>query len=114
MAQITRLNLSGSTNGRRVKVAASATPGTVIHTAHATALDECYLNAHNSAATSVTLTIEFGGVATPDDVIEVTVPPKSGLMQVIAGDAVSGSLVVRAFASTANVVTLGGYVLRIA
>ena len=114
MAQITRLKFSGSTDGKRIKVVATTTAGTTIHAAHATAIDEIYLNAHNSSTSDVKLTIEFGGTTSPDDTIEVTIPAESGLTQVIAGDGLTNSLLVRAFAASANVITIGGYVLRVA
>jgi hypothetical protein len=38
-ATFSKLVLSGSTNGKAVKVVQTATAGTTIHTAHATALD---------------------------------------------------------------------------
>ena len=38
MATFTKVKLSGSTNGRGIAVAATATLGTTIHAAHATAL----------------------------------------------------------------------------
>ena len=40
MATFTKLKLSGSTDGKAIKVVQTATAGTTIHTAHATALDE--------------------------------------------------------------------------
>jgi len=58
MATFSKVILSGSTNGKAVKVAATATAGTTIHTAHATALDEIWLYAHNSSASAVKLTLE--------------------------------------------------------
>jgi hypothetical protein len=115
MATFTKLKLSGSTDGKAVKVAATATAGTTIHTAHATALDEIWLYAHNSSASIVKLTLEFGGVAAPDDHIEINIGPEgTGLVLVSPGLLLTNSLVVRAFAATANVVTLTGYVNRIA
>jgi hypothetical protein len=115
MATFTKLKLSGSTDGKAVKVAATATAGTTIHTAHATALDEIWLYAHNSSGTSVKLTLEFGGVAAPDDHIEINIGAEgTGLVLVSPGLLLTNSLVVKAFAGTANVVTLTGYVNRIA
>ena len=105
--------LSGSTNGKAVKVAATATAGTTIHTAHATALDEIWLYAVNSSASSVKLTIEYGEATAPDGNIEVTILPEAGLVTVIPGLILTGSLVVKAFAGTANVIMLSGYVNRI-
>ena len=114
MAQeFSKVVLSGSTNGKQIKVAATATAGTTIHTASATALDELWLWAVNSDTTARKLTIEFGGVAAPDDLIEVTVPAESGYLMVVPGLCLTNSLVVKAFAATANVILVNGYCNRI-
>ncbi len=113
MAQITKLKLSGSTDGRLVKVVATATAGTTIHTAHATSLDELWLWAVNSDTTDRKLTIEFGGTSAPDDLIEVTIPAEDGLYAVVPGLILTGTTVVKAFAASANVVLVGGYINRI-
>lgn len=110
---ITKLKLSGSTDGRMVKVAATSTPGTTIHTAHATNLDEVWLWTVNSDPTACKLTIEFGGTSSPDDLIELTVPPESGLRLIVPGLVLTNSVVVKAFAATANVVNVVGFVNRI-
>ena len=110
---LSRVALSGSTNGRNIKVAASATPGTLIHTAHATSLDEIWLWAINSDTTDRKLTIEFGGTTDPDDHVEMTVPAESGAMLVISGWLVTGSVLVRAFGVVANSLLINGYVNRI-
>lgn len=110
----TKVVLSGSTNGKQVKVAASATPGTTLHTASATALDEIWLWAVNSSTTAVKLTVEWGEATAPDGNIEVTVPGESGYLMVVPGLVLTNSLVVKAFAGTANVLLVNGYVNRIA
>ncbi len=110
---LTKLKLSGSTDGRMIKVVATATAGTAIHTAHASNLDEIFLYAVNSDTTSRKLTIEYGGVAAPDDLIELTIAPEDGLVLVVAGLLLTNSLLVKAFAASANVVMVGGYVNRI-
>lgn len=114
MAQITKVVLSGSTDGRMIKVVATSTPGTTIHTAHASAEDEIHLYAVNSDSTDRKLTIEFGGTTSPDDLIEFTVPAEDGLYRIIPGMILTNSLVVKAFAASANVVMVGGFVNRIA
>ena len=111
---ISRQLLSGSTTGRGVKVAATATPGTLVHTAHATSLDEVWLWCVNTDSSARKLTVEFGGTTSPDDLIEVSIPPESGLVLVSPGLTVTGGVVVRAFAATANVLVVTGYVNRIA
>lgn len=119
MASFSKIVLSGSTDGRAIKVAATATPGTTIHTASSTATvyDEIWLYAQNTDTTARKLTIEWGGVSAPDDLIEITIPAESGLTLVSPGLVLKGNatpLVVRAFAASANVVTVHGYVNRIA
>ena len=113
MATFSKQLLSGSTNGKQIKVAATATAGTTIHTAHATDLDEIWIYAVNSSASSVKLTIEYGEATAPDGNIEVTVLPEAGLVTIVPGLILTGSLVVKAFAGTANVIMLSGYVNRI-
>lgn len=107
--------LSGSTNGKAIKVAATATAGTTIHTAVSgtSNLDEIWLYAVNSSASSVKLTLEWGEASAPDGNIELTVLAESGLVLVCAGLLLQNSLVVKAFAGTANVILLHGYVNRI-
>lgn len=105
--------LSGSTNGKPIKVVATATTGTTIHTAQASStngFDEVWLWAYNSDTSARLLTIEFGGVSAPDQNIKVTIPAQAGLVLVCPGLIIQNSLVVTAFASAANVVTLSGYV----
>ena len=119
MATYSKLILSGSTDGRAIKVAATATAGTLIHTGSATAatIDEVWLYAQNTDTTARKLTIEWGGVSAPDDLIELTVGAETGLVLVAPGLLIKGNataLIVRAFAATANVITIHGYVNRIA
>lgn len=111
---ITKVKLSGSTDGKAVKVAATATLGTTVHTADATALDEVWLYAVNTSATAVKLTVEWGTGTAADGNIEQTIQPEAGLALVIPGLILTNSLVVTAFAATTNVILLTGFVNRIA
>jgi len=118
MATFSKIALSGSTDGRLIKVAQTATAGTTIHTGSSTAttFDEIWLYAVNSDSTDRKLTIEWGGVSSPDDLIEQTITAESGLLLIVPGLVIKGNatpLVVRAFAASANVVMIGGYVNRI-
>lgn len=109
----TREPLSGSTHGRGIKVVATATAGTLIHTGQAstTLSDIVTLYAYNSDTVAKALTLEWGGVTAPDDNIVVDVPPKgAGLIPVAIDLLVRNSLVIRAFCETANVVVLFGFV----
>lgn len=118
MATFTKKILSGSTDGKAVKVAATATAGTLVHTGSTTTttLDEVWLYAINSSASSVKLTIEWGEATAPDGNIEVTVLPEAGLVTVVPGLLIKGNataLTVRAFAGTANVIMIHGFVNQI-
>lgn len=115
MATFAKRILSGSTSGRSILIAATATPGTAIHTAvtGASDIDEVYLYAVNSSTADVKLTIEFGGVTSPNDLIEYTVPAENGLHLVVPGCPMNGALAIAAFAGTTNVITVSGWVNRI-
>ena len=114
MATAKKRKLSGSTDGKPIKVVATATLGTTIHTAvsgtTAGTFDEIWLWAYNSAVTATTLTIEYGGATVPDQNIVVTLAAQSGLVPILPGLILQNSLVVTAFASAANTVTLSGFV----
>ena len=115
MAQVMKRKLSASTNGRAIKVAATSTPGTTLHTAYATDttaghFDEIWLWAVNSDTSTRKLTIEFGGTSAPDDTIEQTVSPESGLVLIVPGLILQNATVVRAFAASANLVLMHGFV----
>ena len=110
---LTKLKLSGSTDGKNIKVAATATAGTLLHTAHATDLDEIYLYACLPSATDREVEIEWGEAADPDGRTTVTIPANAGWVPVVEGLLLTNSLVARAFcAAAANEVIMNGYVLR--
>jgi hypothetical protein len=116
MATFSKQMLSGSTNGRGILVAQTATAGTTIHTAVAggSSFDEVWLYAHNSSAGAVKLTLEWGGVSAPNDHIEVNVGAEgTGLILVAPGILINNGLLIRAFAATGNVINIFGYVNRI-
>lgn len=108
--------LSASVDGKGIRVAATASPGTVIHTAIASKAanewDELYLKAVNTSVSAVKLTLQWGGTVDPDDSVEITIPPETGLIEVIPGHLIQNSAIVRAFAATANVIVVHGYVNR--
>lgn len=119
MASFTKTILSGSTDGRAIKIASTSTPGTTLHTGSTSTstLDEIWLWAMNTDTSTRKLTIEWGNTSSPDDLIEISLPAESGLNLIVPGLLIKGNataLVVRAFAATTNVVTIHGYVNRIA
>jgi hypothetical protein len=118
MASFTKVLLSGSTQGKGIKVAATATAGTTIHTTgtSATVLDEIWLFATNNDTASIVLTIEFGSASTDDNIV-LTIPSKAGETLVVPGLILRGNgsagLTVAAFAATTNKITITGYINRI-
>lgn len=118
MATYSKEFLSGSSSGTPIKVAATSIgSGTTVHTAHATAKDQVYLFVTNTSSSPVTLTIGWGGTTDPDHLIldALTIPPSADCMPlpIIPGLPISGSLVVKAAAGSANVLLLTGWVDRI-
>lgn len=117
MATYSRQLLSGSTNGRAIPVAATATPGTLLHTAIAgtSAFDELYLWVSNVTTAAATLTIEWGGVTDPGDHMTkaFSIPANSPPIPVVTGQVLQNGLVVRAFSGTASALNITGYVNRI-
>lgn len=114
MATFSKIPFSASINGKGVLVSASATTGTTIHTAvsGSASFDEVWIYAHNNSTSSVKLTVEYGSTSAQDN-IEITISGESGLVLVVPGLFLNNSLVVTAFAGTANVITLHGYVNRV-
>ena len=108
--------LSASTNGKGIKVAATGTQGTLIHTATTggsnTDIDEVFIYASNPTSTQRLLTIEFGGATVPDDQIAVQVPAHTTML-VVPGLIMRAGLELRAFCSDNSSVTLHGFVNRI-
>lgn len=119
MATYTKVLLSGSTQGKPIKVAATSSTGTTIHSTgtSSTTIDEIWLYSQNTSTSPVLLTVEYGGTTAPDQNIQVTVPPQSGLTLIVPGLVLTGTGAaannVTAFAGTANVLTISGYVNRI-
>lgn len=119
MATFTKVALSGSTQGKGIKVAQTASTGTTIHATGTSSsiIDEVWLYAYNSDSAAILLTIQFGGTTAVDNDIKITIPSQSGLTLVVPGLILTGTgaaaNTVYAYAGTANVVTLSGYVNRI-
>lgn len=117
MASYSKQLLSGSTNGKGIKVAATATAGTTIHTAVAgtSSIDEIWLYANNTSSSAVKLTLEWGEATAPDGNIEINIGAEgAGMILIAPGIPLQNGLVIKAFAATANVINIFGYVNRIA
>ena len=119
MATYSKELLSGSTQGKAIKVVATSSVGTTIHATgtSATVEDEIWLYAYNSSSVTSVLTIQFGGTTAVDNDIKLSIPATSGLTLVVPGLILTGTgsaaNTVAAYAATANVITISGYVNRI-
>jgi hypothetical protein len=114
MSSAVKRLLSGSTDGKAIKVVQTGTAGDTIHTAiagtTAGTYDEIWLWAYCGHTADCVLTLEFGGVTVPDQNIVVTIPFKSGLVPIVPGLILQNGMIVKAFCSVANVVTIIGFV----
>lgn len=112
---VSRIPLSGSTHGRGVKVAATSSAGTTIHTATSstTDCDVITIYAYNSSASAVNLTLQWGGTTSVDDDIKLSIPATSGLTLIAPDLVLRNSLIIKAYAGTADVVTIHGFANRV-
>ena len=124
MAAISKVLLSGSTQGKPIHITTTATDGTgdaglstgnVIHTAvSGTAdIDEVWLYASNTSTTqSVLLTLEWGAQNNVNIQLTTLLNP-SEVTLVSPGLTLQNGLIIRAFASVEDKVNLFGYANRI-
>jgi hypothetical protein len=114
MATYARNLLSGSTNGKPIPVAATATPGTTIHTAVSgtSSFDEIYMWVSNVTGSAATLTIEWGGTTDPGNhsVKSLSIPANSVPIPIMTGQVLNNGLVVKAFSGTGSALNITGYV----
>ena len=119
MTTFSKQFLSASTDGAAIKVVATDSTGTTIHATgiSASIIDEVWLYAYNSHSTTVELTLQYGGITSPNNDIKITLDSKAGLTLLVPGLILKGTgsvaTTVYAYAATANVITLSGYVNRI-
>lgn len=110
--------LSGSTDGKGIKVTGTGTGSTVtVHTATAGSgdIDLVTLWAVNNDADGETrtLTLEWGAATDPDNLIITSVACKAGMVLITDRMPIMNSLVIKAFADEANDVQLYGQVHRV-
>lgn len=115
MATFAKTILSGSTDGKGILVAQTASPGTTIHTgpSNTAHLHELWIYAVNYDTTDRKLTIEWGGTTAGTDNVEYTVKAENGLYLIVPGLLLKGNatpLVVRGFAATGTAIVIHGYV----
>ena len=121
MATFTKVLLSGSSQGKAIKISAttSGSNGTTLHATgtSSSVIDELWLYAYNSSSSAVVLTIQWGGITAVDNEYKLSIPATSGLTLVVPGLILTGdgttATTTRAYAGTTNVITISGYVNRI-
>jgi len=109
---ISKVILSGSTDGQPIAVTTTESPGTLIHTASATEIDEIWIYLTNSSNTPVATTIQWG-LTTPVGSIIQSVPGQAGLYLAVPGLVLTNNSIVRVFAEISDVITVLGFVNRI-
>ena len=120
MSTVTKGLLSGSTDGKGIKVTtASPLDGsdTTIHTATSGTTDgdtdHVTIYAINTDAADVDLFIGWGGTTDPDHLIRQTIPFRAGLTLVVLDLPVRNSQVVVASASSTNKIVIYGHVKKV-
>jgi isochorismate hydrolase len=118
MASFAKKLLSWSTDGKAIKVVATATAGTLIHTGPTvtSTLQEIWLWAQNNHTADVVLTLEWGDAVTDNNIIK-TITFKSGEQMIIPGFIIKWNatpLTIKAFAATANVIMIQWFINEIA
>lgn len=118
----TRRAFTGSTNGKAIDISTEvASPGVTIHTVGSatgsiTSFDEIWLYCSNQGISNHILSIEFGGTATTDIIVQ-TVPTKDGAHLIIPGISLTATAsIIRAFSTTTatGVLQITGHVNHIA
>ena len=112
---VVKRHLSSSPSGLGIKMSSSnsAALGQIIHTHNMSyedsLFDVVHLHAYNSHTSSVTINIQWGGLVTPDNIINITVGANS-FLNIVCGLPISGKKIISATASVANKIVIYGYV----
>ncbi len=117
MASFAKIPLSGSTNGKPIVVVATATAGTTIHTAGSGTpnIAEIWLWVSNITGSAATLTLEWGGVTDPGQLLvkAYSIAANSGPILIAPGLPLNNGVVVGAFSGTASALNVSGFCNRI-
>lgn len=114
MPTYTKQLLSGSTNGKQIKLNTPG-PGVTIHTATNVAgqLDEIWLWAYNDGPNTASVVILWGANSTDNEII-MNIPVQTGRLLVVDGMLANGGIVITAYGSVNNQIRIDGYVNNIA
>lgn len=109
--------LSGSTDGKGIKIAATSSPGDTVHTAvsGSSEIDWIYLQAVNEDVDEIEVVVEWGGTTDVDNSITVTLLQESGLQPLMPDRlGLNNGLLVKVYAAVTNKVVVYGDVTRTA
>lgn len=112
MATIANLGLqnASSQNGMGVKIVATASTGTTVHTCQSGTdyFDEIWLWAVNRNAGTVGVVVQYGDTSTENS-FGLAVPPNNAPIMVVPGWLLNNGKIVYAYATAANDVTVFGF-----
>jgi hypothetical protein len=114
MATYTKSKLSGSTDGKPILITATATAGTLVHTAvtGTTNYDEIWLWLVNNGSSDLLATIEYGDAVTSSNIM-YSVIARDGLKCVLPGTVLHNGATVKVFAATGSLISAVGFVNNI-
>jgi len=116
MATYSKLPLSSSINGKQILITGiTGSVSTPIHTSLSgtSSLDEVYLYAYNESLITSTLTIQWGGIIEPNDVVRSAIPSQSGRTLLVDGKLIQNGLTISAYATSGSFINVDGFVNRI-
>lgn len=116
MPTFSRQLLSASTDGLPVVVAATASPGTLLHTAVGGAgRDEVFIWVANVTGGPATLSVQWGSTSDPAGMAckGLSIPPNGPPVPIMVGQTIANAQEVRAFSDTASALNITGYINRI-
>lgn len=110
---ITIAPLSQCVNGAPIAVAATSSPGTILHTSSGTPTqnDELFVYACNTGTATTNLFFQLAGTGS-NNVIVNTIPASGGLSLQIPGCIITSGQSLRAYASVTNNINVVGYYQR--
>jgi hypothetical protein len=111
------ISASSSTRGKIIKITATSSPGTLLHTVSTVSTDFDYVSiwAWNVDTVNRTLTLEFGGTTADDRIPYIVEPGKPPICLVDRWDLQGNSSadVIRAYATSANQILVKLVVYRV-
>lgn len=117
MATFSKLPLSGSIDGRPIRITANASASAnAIHTTQAgtSSMDEVYLYAYNDTTASIQVSVLWGATVEPDCVFRTTLLSQYGRTLIADGMILRNGLTVYAYTNiSGSIVNVDGFVNRI-